>query len=622
MVRLSKSKKRFITGLLTAVAIGLAFCLIAHFNLLHGVDLQSGDFLHRAADSNPGAAPDQKIIMVAIDDESLEQLGRFSSWPRAYHAELINVLEEAGARVIVFDVLFSEPAPGDDKLLAAIEQAGNVVLPLAGTLEAHHSAVTGETMALGSVIKPLKPFEESALAVGHANMIPDEDGIVRRVPLIIPNGENDEPALALAAVAKYLRRPQIMETPIKENHLSLAGRSIPLDNTNSMLINYEGGPVPSGFEAVSYVDVLRNNISLDIFQDKIVLIGVTAIGFGDIFWTPMGQLMSGVELHANAMHTILAGNFLKPAPGFITMLAVLFLAILCGLVVLHLRILWAIIATVVLGIVYFLTAFYSFDHGIMLDMLYPPLSLAGAFVGLNLYNVTSERLEKREITRTFGRYVSPSVVEKILLALEEGGLKLGGEERKVTVLFADVRNFTGIAENMPPQELVRVLNLYLSVIIKATLKYGGMVNKFGGDSIMAIWNVPIECQEHAMLATKAAVSAQQALKELQNNELNMPKMEFGIGINTGNALAGNMGSADRLEYSVIGDVVNTAARLADVTPGGRVWIGASTFELTKDYVGAIPLEPLSLKGKRETMEAYEVLAVRDWSSDDQESAVN
>jgi adenylate cyclase len=622
MVRLSKRKKRFISGLLAAVAIGLAFCLISHFNLFHGVHLQSSDFLYRSADSQPGVDTDRKIAIVAIDDESLDHLGRFSSWPRAYHARLINAITEAGARIIVFDVLFSEPSPDDDELVASIKEAGNVILPLAGTLEAHQPAISGETVALGRVIKPLKPFEEGALAVGHANMIPDEDGIVRRVPLIIPNGGHYEPALAVTAVAKYLRRPQIIENTIKDNCLSLAGRSIPLDGANSMLINYDDSLAPISFEAVSYADVLRNDVSPDIFRDKIVLIGVTAIGLGDTFWTPMGQLVSGMELHASAMHTILTGNFLKPAPIYITALSILLLAILCGLAVLRLRVLWAVLSTVFLGIVYFLTAFYSFDHGVILDMLYPPLTLAGTFVGVNLYNVTSERLEKREITRTFGRYVSPSVVEKILLALEEGELKLGGEERKVTVLFADVRNFTGIAENMTPQELVRVLNRYLSVIIKAALENGGMVNKFGGDSIMAIWNVPIECQEHAILATKAAVSAQQALKGLQESELNMPKMEFGIGINTGNALAGNMGSVDRLEYSVIGDVVNTAARLADVTTGGKVWIGASTFDLIEDCVSAIPLEPLSLKGKRETIRAYEVLAIQNRPSDGRESIVN
>ncbi len=623
MISLPKRKRRFVNGLFIAVAIGLAFCLISHFNLLHGIHLQSSDFLYRATDSSPGADPDKEIAIVAIDDNSLDQLGRFSSWPRAYHAQLINVLSETGARVIVFDILFSEPSPDDEQLQASIKQAGNVILPIAGTLETHQTAMTGEATALGRVIKPLKSFEESALAVGHANVIPDEDGIVRRVPLLITNNEHYEPALALTAIAKYLRRPQITETPVKDNCLSFAGRSIPLDNANSMLINYQSGPaVPLSFETVSYADVLQNSFSPVNLQDKIVLIGVTAVGFGDTFWTPMGRIMSGVELHASAMHTIMTGNFLKPAPGPITILSILLLALFCGLVVLRLRVLWATLSTVFLGIIYFLIAFCFFDQGTVMDMLYPPLTLAGSFVGVNLYNVTSERLEKKEITKTFGQYVSPSVVEKILLALEEGELKLGGEERQVTVLFADVRNFTSIAENMPPQELVKVLNHYLSVIIKAAIGCDGMVNKFGGDSVMAVWNAPIGCQEHAALATEAAVSAQQALRELQENETNLPRMEFGIGINTGNALAGNMGSTDRLEYSVIGDVVNTASRLAGVAPGGRVWVGANTFDMIKGYVSAMPLEPLPLKGKRGTIQAYEIVDIQNRQSDDQENEVH
>ncbi len=623
MVRLSKRRKRFITGLLMAVAVGLAFCLISHVNLLHGIHLQSSDFFYRATDANPKAEPDNQIVIVAIDDKSLDQLGRFSSWPRVYHARLIDVLAETGARVIVFDILFSEPAPDDDKLAASMKQVGNVILPLAGTLETHQPAITGETTALAKVIKPLKPFEESALAVGHTNVIPDADGIVRRLPLILPNNEHYEPALALTAIAKYLRRPQIIESPIKDTQLSFAGRSIPLDSTNSMLINYKGSPaVPLSFEAVSYADVLRNDISPDTFQDKIVLIGVTATGIGDTFWTPMGRVMSGVELHANAMHTILTGNFLRPAPNAITILSILLLALLCGLAVLRFRVLWAILATVFLGIVYFLTAFYFFDHGIVLDMLYPPLTIAGTFAGVNLYNVTSERLEKREITKTFGRYVSPAVATKILDAVDEGSLRLGGEERNVTILFADVRNFTSISEKMNPQELVSILNRYLSVIIKAALQHDGMVNKFGGDSVMAIWNAPISCPEHALAATKAAFTAQQVLKELPEKARNLPKMEFGIGVNTGNAVAGNMGSADRLEYSVIGDAVNIAARLAGLTPGGKVWISAETFDLIKDYSKAIPLKPLKLKGKREIIHAYEVVDIQYGQSDDRESTIH
>jgi adenylate cyclase len=210
------------------------------------------------------------------------------------------------------------------------------------------------------------------------------------------------------------------------------------------------------------------------------------------------------------------------------------------------------------------------------------------------------------------------VATKILGAVDEGSLKLGGEECVVTVLFADVRNFSGFSEKTNPQELVSILNRYLSLVIRAALQNEGMVNKFGGDSIMAIWNVPVTCPEHALLATKAAISAQQALRELQEKAKNLPKMEFGIGVNTGNVVAGNMGSADRLEYSVIGDAVNIAARLADAAPGGRIWIGSNTFALIKDYVSAVPLGALPLKGKSETIHAYEVVDTRNQPSDDRE----
>ena len=616
MIGLSK-RRRFLAGLVVAAAIGAAFCLVSHFNLLYGMQLQSSDFLFRAANLNPRTEPEKNIVIVAIDDKSLEKLGRFSSWPRSYHAQLIDILAEAEARVVVFDVLFAEPAPDDEELAASIRHAGNVILPRVCTLMVHRSTVTGEAIAFGEVLKPLRTFEESALAVGHANMLPDEDGIVRRLPIIIPNNEHNEPALALAAVAKYLRRPQIIESPAKDNSLPFAGRSISIDSTNSMLINYTGGSAaPLSFETVSYTDVLHDGVTPAVFRDKIVIIGVTSIGLGDTFWTPMGRMMNGIELHASAMHTILTGNFLKRAPPFITIAAILVLALLCGLAVLRLRALWAILSAVFLFIVYFLIAFSFFDHGIVLDMLYPPLTIAGTFAGVNIYNVTSERSEKREITRTFGRYISPSVVDNILAALGESGLKLGGEEHEVTVAFADVRGFTSISEKLHPEELVEALNTYLSIIIKAILKYDGIINKFGGDSVMAIWNVPVECEEHALLATKAAISAQCAIRKLQDKEIALPKMEFGIGINTGEVVAGNMGSEDRLEYSVIGDAVNTAARLASATPGGKVWIGDSTFSLVKDYITAMPLEPLSVKGKRKPIQAYEVADIQNWQADD------
>ncbi len=622
MIRLSKRKKRLFNGLMIAIIISLAFCLVFYFNLFHGIHLQSNDFLYRTAGSNTGADTDNKIVIVAIDDKSLEQLGNFSSWPRSFHAQLLAELEQTGARIIVFDILFSEPTSDDEGFATSIKQAGNVVLPFACNLEDSESDTAGEPISAGSVIRPLPVFEEVALALGFANMMPDEDGIVRGLPLVIKNGDAYEPALSLTAIAKYLRRPEIIESIPEDNYLSFAGRTIPLDNTNNMLINYAVGPESTYFTTVSYADVLKGNVSPDIFQDKIVLIGATAFGLGDTFWTPLGRSMSGVELHAGAIDTILTGNYLKTSPAVVTMLTIIVLAFLCGLALLRMRVLWGILATLCFTIIYFLTAFLFFDYGTMLDLFYPPLAMAGTFIGITLYNVTSERHEKGEITRTFGQYVSPSIAKTILDAIDQGSLKLGGEERMVTILFADARNFTGISEKMDTQELVGVLNRYLSVIIKTTLQYDGMVNKFGGDSIMAVWNTPVECRGHALSATMAAIRTQQALKELPDRIKDLPRIEFGIGINTGIVVAGNMGSSDRLEYSVIGDAVNTASRLAGATPGGKVWVGSSTFDLIHDEVVARPLEPLSLRGKREAIQVYEVTDIQSLTSAEQAGAFN
>ena len=240
---------------------------------------------------------------------------------------------------------------------------------------------------------------------------------------------------------------------------------------------------------------------------------------------------------------------------------------------------------------------------------------------MNLYNIVVERREKTEMAKTFGRYISAPVVDNVLTALREGELKLGGEEREITVLFADVRGFTGITERTPVVELVKTLNRYLSVIIEATLKHDGMVNKLGGDSIMAVWNAPIELKDHAILAVRTAICALRDIRELQEREPELPKMDFGIGINTGKVVAGNMGSVNRLEYSVIGDAVNTAARLTDIAPGGEIWIGSNSHDLVKGRIVTESLPPLALRGKREPVHAYRVVDCYDLRDDSQNSRI-
>jgi len=608
-------EKHIAVGLIIATVIGIVLCLAFAFDLFYTYQQRSTDFYFQAANLQQSSEPHENVVIVSIDDKSLAELGHIQSWSRSHYARLIDVLAEAKTRVIVFDLLFAEPAPGDEELATAIENAGNVVLPVIYKPTSTEFTSPRQLTPDDSFVEPLGIFQKAAAARGHANVNPDNDGIVRRLSVALHNDDDYEPALALAAVAQYLRRPQVIETPVGDKELPFASRSIPLVDNNEMLINYMVSPQDIGsivnFPIVSLVDVLHGNAALSLFRDKIVIIGATASGLGDTFWTPMGSMISGAEVHASAMHTILTDNFLKTAPSVITIALILLLALLCGIAVLYLRVLIASLAVIFLCFAYFLIAFFLFDNGILLNMLYPPLSIIATFAGLNLHNLVMERAEKRKITETFGRYISPPVVAEIMTTLKEGRLELGGKEHEVTVAFADVRAFTSISEKMPPAELVAQLNSNLTAVIEAVLKFGGMINKFGGDSVMAIWNAPLDCKGHPFLAIKAAMSAQSGIRKLKGKEKNLVGMKFGIGINTGEVLAGNLGSEDRLEYSVVGDTVNIAARLADATPGGKVWIGADTYELVKDDIIAKPLSPLTVKGKREQIQAYEVLDIKN-----------
>ncbi len=609
----SRRKRRFVTGMVVAACIAATLCLAHSLGLFWGVQLESNDFLFRAGGLGGSPEPVEAVVVVGIDNESLDELGHLASWPRSYYADLVDVISGAGARVIVFDVLFTEPTEHDERVAESIEAAGNVILPSAYVVGAQSPTGVGDAVGSESITRSLAVFEEVAAGTGHANVLPDEDGVVRRLPLVIDNGDHQEPALSLAAVAEYLRRPEVSEVPIEGGVLDFAGRSIPVDAINGMIVNYVAGTVdastPASFQMVSFVDVLRGEVPGEVFEDRIVLVGATALGIGDLFWTPAGVQMSGVEIHANAANTILTGDFLRNASSTVTIMTILVLAALCALATLRWRVLWSSATAVTLCTAYFLIALTCFDRGVMLNMVYPPLAVVGSFVGVSLHNIASERSEKSEITRTFGRYMSTPVVDKILEALEKGQLNLEGEETEITVAFADIRGFTAVSEDTRPQELVRVLNTYLSIVIAAILRNDGMVNKFGGDSVMAVWNAPTPCADHPMKAVEAALEAQREIRALQESDPTLPRMDFGIGVNSGKAIAGNLGSENRSEYSVIGDCVNVAARLTGVAEGGKVWIGTETYESVRGRVEVKLLDPVKVKGKREPVQAYEVSVV-------------
>jgi adenylate cyclase len=228
-------------------------------------------------------------------------------------------------------------------------------------------------------------------------------------------------------------------------------------------------------------------------------------------------------------------------------------------------------------------------------------------IGSILSVVVIEQSDKRFVKELFGRYISPQVAREVVSKADVGELNLEGEQREVTVLFADIRNFTRISDSMAPNATVRMLNASLAVVMDAVIQNGGMVNKFGGDNVMAVWNAPQSQPKHARLAVKAAWEAQQNVDELRQIDPRLRPVQFGIGVNTGKAIAGSIGSMGRAEYTVIGDTINLASRYCGGAPGGQIWIGDTTYELVREDVEVKDLGPQEFKGKKEPVRVYQIL---------------
>ncbi|HEX75031.1 MAG TPA: adenylate/guanylate cyclase domain-containing protein [Dehalococcoidia bacterium] len=551
--------------------------------------------------------PSPNIVIVGIDDASLETYGRWSEWQRSLHAQAINNLSQAGARVIGLDILFADTSSDDLVLAQAIERAGNVVLPVVGVepLPSARSEVTFRHFLL-----PTAPLGQACLSLGHANVVSDGDGVVRRLPLLVKDSSGQTyPAFTLAVLHALFPKPLPQEYLLQDGKVHLLERDIPVDASSRLRINFTD--VAESYAALSYGDVIAGSFDPLVVEHKIVLVGMIATGELDTWLTPVSaSKLSGVWIHANAMDTILRQRFLMDTDWRVTLMVMLLLVAITGLALPRLKLKWGGVLVAGLLAGYLVSVFLAFDTGYILNVLHPVMLLPLAYVTSVLCMVVAEQSDKRLIKDLFGRYVSPQVATEILELADVGRLELGGEKRTVSVFFADIRGFTQMSEQMSPEDIVDMLNDYLSIIIQRILDNDGMVNKFAGDNVMAVWNAPQFQQDHARLAVKAAWEAQQDIMERQRTDDSLPRVQFGIGINTGEAVAGNMGSSGRAEYTVIGDAVNLASRICGATTGGEVWIGHDTYRQVMDDVEVEELEPRSFKGKAEPVVVYKVVGLR------------
>ena len=406
--------------------------------------------------------------------------------------------------------------------------------------------------------------------------------------------------------------------------VSLGKVAIPVDEMGRFMVNYRGPG--KTFPHISITDILRGRVPPQTFRDRIVLVGATAMGIFDLRVTPFDNLFPGLEIHANIIDNILYQDFLRrPAWALIFDLAAMALVgLVLGLLLPRLRPLSGTVVTMILSVIYIFVCQYLFTRaGAWLNIVYPMLILILIYVSLTAYKYFTEERQKRFIKDAFSTYLAPSVVAQLIKSPDR--LVLGGEERIITAFFSDVQGFTSISEAMTPKELVELLNEFLTEMTDVILGHEGTVDKFEGDAIIAFFGAPNTLPDHAARACKACIDMQKKLVRLRAKwkAENRPELKMRIGLNTGSAVVGNMGSRSRMDYTMMGDTVNTAARLEGVNKiyGTFTMISDATFSYAKDEIFVRELDSISVVGKGEPVVAYELIGYPDEVEDTVKSVV-
>ncbi|HET6346590.1 MAG TPA: adenylate/guanylate cyclase domain-containing protein, partial [Myxococcota bacterium] len=464
---------------------------------------------------------------------------------------------------------------------------------------------------------PLMKFAEKATGFGFFNVTPDPDGPMRRVRLLNRFGNKLYPALSLLLAARALDgdiRP--LNGTIKPGRtldgINLApGVEAPTDLHGRLLVNYYTDP-QTYFPTYSVADFIDGTVPPEAYKGKVVLFGMTAQGLFDLRPTPFSATTPGVYIHASAVQNMLDNRFLERYYGLalVEMAGYLALGLLMGLVIPRLSVFSGILATIgfALGL-YFFDVHVVFARGVWMLNVLPTLQAAVTFMGISAYGYLTEGREKRQIRQAFQYYLTASVVDEMLKDTTK--LRLGGERRVCTVLFSDVRGFTTISEKLSPEELVSLLNSYLTPMTNLVFKYDGTLDKYMGDAIMAIFGAPIGYENHPSRACFVALEMLEELKNLQAGwrAQNLPEIDIGIGLNTGPMSVGNMGSTVRFDYTVMGDNVNLGSRLEGINKqyGTNIIISEFTYAAARQDVHAREMDSVRVKGKKEPVKIYELL---------------
>ncbi len=597
---LSRRQKRRLFSLPLGLGIGLVFGLLGLLGVFESYELKSLDFRFRLRGESPLS---ESICMVVVDDHTLKTLG----WPvrRSMHANLIAAAKKYGARMVGFDILFSDPGiggPGEDRLFAeTAAMVGNVVFPAEFTFS--KPVGPGAIEADGASL-PLPALREASAGTAHVHLDNREDGVFRRVPLFIRHGGQKVPALSLLLAARYLSKSP-------EDFYFKDGRPF---------INYrtagEGVVAVRLFDLLkAYRDVIQGRTPVmdlkKFFHDKLVLVGQTAASVGDHGPVPLSSSSPLVLAHANFIDNLLSGDFLNRSPAWLNFLIVLLLGALLGMAVGHLRALAGVGVSLGCLAACALAAFLLFAvSSYWIDLIAPAAAVLFVCLGVMVYNHFVRDVDERLVKRAFESYVSPHMMERVLENPET--LDVAGQRKQLSILFSDIKGYTTLSQALPPSAILDLLREYLEEMTRVLFEHGGTVDKIMGDGIMAFFGDPLPQEDHALRAVRTAMAMQQELNRMQRKWIGEGKagLQVRIGIATGDVYVGNIGSKHHIEYTAIGRTVNLAARLESKAPPGGILISRETYDKVKDYFDCEEVAGLQLKGYRQAYRAYWVFGPR------------
>ena len=607
--------------------------------LLDQLELKTYDMRMRAQERTQP----RHVTIAAIDEQSLARIGRWP-WSRTVHADLVRRLDEAGTKVIAFDIFFSEreSPKADGQLARALGAAKKTVLStvfLVDQREARFLGGTGSVKAIApqaiaeaggrkprddrrsfGVLANIPELQASALYTGHINVFADADGIHRRVPLVMLYGDRYFPSFDVQ-VARAFYPDRAFDLKLDQwgvVSVTVAGNEFPVDTQGQLLVRYRAGAL---FDRVSVADILDRKADRALLRDRVVLIGGTATSLGDIRATPFDAAPPGVELRANVIEGLLDGRSIE-RPEWMALVDVT-LMLLVALLMLWLLPRFGVsggallTATLLAGYVAF--ALYLFrSQGLWLNLVFPSLLVVALFATATLVSYFFTFSEKRYLKLAFQHYVPPAVVED--LVSEAGALRLGGEKRELTVLFSDIRGFTTLSEGMQPEELVKLMNEYFTVMTDQVFAQRGSLDKYIGDAIMAVYGAPVAEDEHPLQACRSALAMLRSLEELLEKwrPKGLPAIGIGVGINTGQMVVGNMGSATRFNYTVVGDAVNLASRIESLNKnyGTSILISEYTYERVKgEFADVREVDSVKVRGREQPVRLYELYVPGKYAAD-------